>query len=118
MLFAILYSCLISVLFFVPSPQLPEIEVSGTDKIVHGLIYFVLINLWMFYFYTKNGFSLKLKCILVLIILLLLYGIIVEILQHLLTVSRQADIYDIAANLIGSLLGIFFFQNIKKYLNT
>jgi len=46
----------------------------------------------------------------------LLYGIIIEILQGLLTISRSADIFDVAANLIGSLIGIYFFKSIKNKL--
>lgn len=115
---AILYSCVISILFFVPSPKLPKIEISGTDKIIHSLIHFILINLWLFYLYFKNGFKVKARWILILIVSMLLYGIIIEILQDLFTVSRKADILDVAANFTGSLLGIYFFKNIKKFLNT
>ena len=118
LILAVLYSCVISVLFFLSNPTLPKIEFSGIDKIVHSLIHFILINLWLLFIYFKNGFLLKTRWILILLLSVLLYGIVIEILQDQFTVSRKADIFDVAANFTGSLLGIFFFKNIKKYLNT
>lgn len=114
---AVLYSCIISVLFFIPNPDLPEIHFSAADKIVHCLIYFILINIWLLYFFKKKDFRFNSKWILVLWFSILLYGIIIEILQDLLTVSRSADIFDVAANFIGSLLGIIFFRSIKHKFN-
>ncbi len=114
---AVLYSCIISVLFFIPSPDLPKIEFSAADKIVHCLIYFILINLWLLYFFRKKNFQIDFKLMLVLLLSVLLYGIIVEILQGLFTDSRSADIFDVAANFTGSLLGIFFFKSIMHKFN-
>lgn len=114
---AVLYSCVISVLFFIPSPELPEIQVSSVDKIVHVLIYFMLINIWLLYVFKKKNFHLESKWILLLLLSVLFYGIIIEILQGLFTISRSADIFDVAANFIGSLLGIFFFKSIKNKFN-
>lgn len=118
LLIAILYSCLISVLFFIPSQDLPKVQISALDKIAHVLIYFILINLWMLYLYIKNDFQFNDKWILILLFSVLLYGIIIEILQGLLTISRSADILDVAANLIGSLIGIYFFKSIKNKFKT
>lgn len=107
---AILYSIFISVLFFIPSTGFPTVKVQGLDKMVHGGIHFVLIFLWMLYFYVKNDFQFSTKWVLLLFLSLMVFGIIVEILQYLLTDSRGADILDIAANVTGSLLGILFFK--------
>lgn len=105
---AILYSCFISVLFLLPGQDLPKISLTGLDKIVHSLIYFMLVNLWLCYFYIKMDFQISNKLVLILLLSALFYGIIVEILQGTVTGTRSADILDVAANLIGSLLGIFF----------
>ena len=114
---ALFYSFIISILFFLPTTGLPKVNFAAADKIVHGFIYFVLINLWMAYFYAKNNFHFDGKSIAILFFSILLYGIVIEILQGLFTVSREADIFDLIANTIGSLLGIFFFKNIKHYFN-
>ncbi len=72
----------------------------------------------MLYFYVRNNFQFTYKLVLMLLLTILAYGIIVEILQGLLTVSRSADIFDVLANLTGSLFGIFFFNSIKKKLKS
>lgn len=117
LLLAIFYTCAITVLFFIPGPDLPKINFSAADKILHCLIYFILINFWLSYFYINKDFRFDANLILILLLSILLYGIIIEILQGLFTVSRSADIFDVAANLIGSLLGIFFFKSIKHKFN-
>lgn len=115
---AIIYSILVSILFFLPSSDLPKvkIKIEGLDKIVHFGIHCILIILWMFYFYVKNGFKFSMKWVLPLFLSLFLFGIIVEIIQGEFTDSRGADIFDVAANLVGSLLGIVFFRIIIKNL--
>lgn len=111
------YSIAISVLFFMPTGELPEVSFSAADKLVHGLIYFILINLWAAFFYLKKNLHFNINWVSILFFSILLYGIIIEILQGLFTASRIADIFDVLANLIGSLLGILFFKSIKKYIN-
>ncbi len=111
------YSIAISVLFFMPTGELPKVDFSAADKLVHGLIYFILINLWAAFFYLKKNLHFNINWASILFFSILLYGIIIEILQGLFTASRIADIFDVLANLIGSLLGILFFKSIKKYIN-
>jgi VanZ family protein len=47
-----------------------------------------------------------------------LFGIAVEIGQHFLTTTRQADVWDVVANTIGSIAGILvsipLFESRKK----
>ncbi|SRX53016.1 hypothetical protein AEQU1_00814 [Aequorivita sp. CIP111184] len=71
----------------------------------------------MLYFYRKLNFRFDTKLMLILLLSLLFYGIVIEILQGLFTDSRSADIFDIAANFTGSLLGILFFKTIKHKFN-
>ncbi len=113
---ALLYSITITGLFFVSGKDLPKTQISDADKILHLVIYFILVNLWLLYLYVKNSYQFKAKWILILLLAVLVYGIVIEIFQELLTDSRSADILDVAANLIGALLGIFFFKNVKHKL--
>jgi VanZ family protein len=115
---ALLYSFTITILFFLPTSGMPKINFSYADKIVHALIYFILTVLWISWFYVKNYFRIEGKLIAILFFSALLYGIIIEIFQGLFTVSRSADFFDLIANTIGSLFGIFFFKTIKYYFNT
>ncbi|WP_290253450.1 VanZ family protein [Aequorivita aurantiaca] len=84
------------------------------DKVAHSLIYFILVNLWMLYLFIKNNFIFSNRWIWIVLLSVLLYGIIIEIFQQLLTTSRSADIMDVAANLVGSVIGIYFFRSIKN----
>lgn len=118
LLLALIYSCAITILFFVPGRDLPQPQFSEADKLVHILLYFVLVNLWMVYLYVRNDYQFKKSWMPILLLSILLYGIIVEIFQGLFTISRSADIMDVAANLLGTLLGIFFFKSIKHKLKT
>lgn len=115
---AITYSIVISILFFIPGTDLPKVKIKiyGLDKIIHAVIHFILINVWMLYFYVKKDFQFKANWVFQLFLLLLLFGIIVEILQGQPMVSRGSDILDVAANLVGSLLGILFFKIVKNNL--
>ena len=112
---ALFYSCALSVVFFLPPSELPKVTFSSADKVVHGLVYFILVTLWMAYLYQRNNFQMNTQWIAILFFSILLYGIIIEISQALFTVSRRADIFDLVANVIGSLLGILFFKRIKNY---
>lgn len=115
---AITYSIAIVFLFFIPSSDIPKvkIKIEGLDKIVHCTIHFFLITVWMLYFYVKNNFQFRTKWLIPVFLSVLLFGIIVEIIQGVFTNSRGADIFDVAANLVGSLLGILFFKMIKNNL--
>ncbi|MCG2417747.1 VanZ family protein [Aequorivita sp. F47161] len=122
LLVALFYSSAITCLFFLSSQDLPKTQISEADKLIHVSIYFILINLWLLYFYVRNNLKIENKLILIILFSVLFYGIIIEIFQELFTDSRSADILDVAANLLGALLGIFFFKNIKhklkpKYFN-
>ncbi len=112
---AVIYSLGITVLFFLPTADLPTIQFSAADKLVHISVYFILINLWQFYIYKRNNHSLGMRWVGILLLSTLFYGIIIEIFQHLFTASREADILDVLANLIGSILGILFFKKARQY---
>lgn len=114
---AIVYSCVITVLFFIPGSDLPEVSFSAADKLMHTAIYVLLIGIWQLYFFVRNGYRFKLRWAIVILLACLFYGIIIEILQGSFTVSRSADIYDVLANLIGLILGIFIFKKVKHIFN-
>ncbi|MEO9571074.1 MAG: VanZ family protein [Polaribacter sp.] len=90
--------------------QVPKTQLSFTssDKVYHLFAYFTLTICWLFSFYKKT--SLKYKIVITCII----YGIIIEILQHTLTKYRTGDIYDVLANTIGIILGLIVFNLILK----
>ncbi len=112
---ALSYSGVVTVLFLLPSSDLPKVALPvGADKLVHLLIYVLMVCLWQLYLFQKNGGALTKTDLWAIFLGSLLYGIIIEILQGLLTDSRSPDIWDVVANLIGTLIGIFTFKKMKR----
>jgi VanZ family protein len=82
--------------------SVPKVNIPGNDKLVHFIFYFVLVVLWSLV-KKKNYFDLKYN--LLIVIFAVMYGIIIEVLQSVMTNNREADIYDAIANLLGALVG-------------
>ncbi|CAL2103966.1 VanZ family protein [Tenacibaculum sp. 190130A14a] len=79
------------------------ISFSGIDKIEHGIAYFMLTFFWLISFRKKAVNYIVVFCCFV-------YGIIIEVLQSVLTNYRIAEYYDILANSIGILIAFIFFR--------
>ena len=80
------------------------------DKFLHTSAYFMLTLSWLFAY--KKSLKLKKKGILILITVFI-YGIIIEVLQGVLTTYRQADYFDMLANLTGIIIAWLFFSLIS-----
>nr|WP_262910958.1 VanZ family protein [Flaviramulus multivorans] len=83
--------------------NLPDVGVSFGDKIFHFLAYFVLTFLWFNTFINTYKFKNR-RAIIFSIVISVVFGIIIEVLQETITVSRALDIYDVLANTIGVLI--------------
>lgn len=79
---------------------MPSIGISGIDKYVHGTLHFVFTLLW--FLYRKNESTNPKQLVLNVIGMSLVYGILIEVAQEFLTVSRKADMLDVAANASGA----------------
>jgi len=112
---AILYSGLVTYFFLMPTSGLPKVGISGFDKVAHVLLFFLLTFLWLLFFELRNK---KMRWFFVLgfTLVLLVYGILIEVVQELFTPSRTADAYDVFADMIGVGCGIAFFKTIKSKL--
>ncbi|MBT8384103.1 MAG: VanZ family protein [Bacteroidia bacterium] len=82
---------------------MPRIKLDNSDKIGHSLAYFMLSFSW--FFALKKRFN-----NILIIALLISYGIIIEVLQEVLTAYRQGDLTDVLANSIGVILAYLFYQ--------
>lgn len=89
--------------------QMPNLGSSFDDKVYHTLAYFLFTLL------TFNILRTKIKTHIVLYsaTISVIYGIIIEVLQSVLTEYRVSDFYDVIANCIGVGLAILVI-NIKK----
>lgn len=93
-------------------------DVPYTDKAVHFFFYFVASVLCFLYYLHPRSFNRKssVKGIITLIIVLVLYGILIEVLQYKFIPNRSGEVLDVAANTTGVILGIgfvkiFFYRN-------
>lgn len=112
---AIIYSGLITILFLMPSSDLPRVNLhGGADKAAHFLIHFIFVFLWQLYFFRRYNNRFLWRNAFYVLIGSLVYGIIIEILQGQLTDSRTSDYYDVLANLGGAVIAVFVFQKLKN----
>jgi VanZ family protein len=86
---------------------------SQSDKLLHALAYFVFTVLWFLSFKFTFSWNRK-KSVVSTFILAVSFGILIEILQEQLTNYRQADVLDVLANIIGTVLAIITLKLIFK----
>ena len=83
--------------------QSPVKEFGLSDKILHAGAYFGMVLLWLFYAIFRFSTERLKKILLIICVLSILFGIFIEVLQHVLTDYRELDFYDIIANSIGAI---------------
>ena len=100
--------------------SLPKIGISGADKYVHVALYFVFTTLWSWHLNTRN--PIVFFSLIKVLIASIIYGSLIEMAQGVFTTTRKADVLDVLANTLGSILAIvvilldfkFLSKNIKN----
>jgi len=115
-LLAIVATIIIAILSLTAIPKIDlGFKFKSNDKYLHALAYFTLSLVWYFALYEK----LKIKSHKIYVILMLItYGIILEVLQGGLTKYRTADIFDVLANTFGIVIATLLFGKIMKWYRT
>ncbi len=108
LILAVGYTIWLTTLSLIPLNNVPLPDVKFGDKVVHFLLYFFLIIVWLFA--SSKVRSLHYKFI----IFVILWGIVIEFLQEYLVYSRSGDVYDALANSVGAILGYFIFRLVIK----
>ena len=88
-----------------------------SDKLMHVFMYFLLTLSLVYGMVKKTGIFNYWKVYLVVIAIPIGYGVVMEILQFVLTSDRQAEIADFVANLTGTglaFIGAFFYYSFHK----
>jgi len=112
--FLILFIFFITILSLKESISFASNFVSYIDKIFHVSAYIVLTYLCSRYLIlSKPSLSLT-KTLVIVAIFLTIYGIVIEVLQTVLTENRVGEFEDVLANILGIALGSFIF----RYLNS
>ncbi len=109
---AVLWTMTIIVLCLESTADLPKIKISGFDKFAHAIIHFVFTFLWFMSFVNlKIKFK---KSVLFAFLFSVFFGIMIEVLQQILTTTRQADILDILSNITGGFLAVCLVYYLDK----
>lgn len=107
---AFLWAIFIFVLSVIQVPQPKrDLVIPHLDKIVHFVLYFILMILAL-----KGNTNANLKLGL-LTFSVIIYGVFIELVQHYFVINRFFDFWDIAANTAGTLLGLILGRQVLKY---
>jgi VanZ family protein len=103
----------------VDSSEIPKVNISieNLDKLVHIFFHFVLTTLLYLFFKKLFNSDNKIKPVVISIIISLFFGIIIEILQESLTITRHADLFDVLANLFGAVLSVLTIIVLNKFVD-
>ncbi len=108
------------ILFTLPGSDLPKVSwMDGlhVDKLVHVFLFAVLV--WLFFraiVGVKGKMTAGRTWILVLTLLAagIIYGLSIEFVQRDFIPNRSFDLWDVAADAVGSLIGLYL--SLRKYL--
>jgi len=85
-----------------------------SDKLVHLLAYLFFTIIWFLGFYLRNKKQIYSRSLIKSVVLGVFYGILIEVIQGVATVSRSADFKDFIANCIGILTGVILIISMKS----
>ncbi len=111
--FAVIWTVLITILSLITVEGMKsDIALAHKDKIVHFVFYFIFVLFW--FSVKKTGSNLK-KISRTVFLWAVGYGMLMELLQNLLTDNRTADVLDVLANTLGALVALLLIN--YKFLN-
>ncbi|TSE08205.1 MULTISPECIES: VanZ family protein [Aquimarina] len=94
-----------------------DVKVEGSDKIAHFIAYFGFTSIWFFFLFFSEKLNKTFKRSLIIAsILCVLFGMLMEVLQALLTSYRSSEWYDVMANTSGTIFVVFIFIVFKNKL--
>ena len=111
---AIFFTISITIGSLVKSDFIVVKSISVSDKTYHLIAYFLLMLSWLYVFCKKETFQKNVKYV---ILGCIIFGIIIEILQGIITSYRTASYLDIVANTIGVLLAVLIFHVFEKKIS-
>jgi VanZ family protein len=101
------WTIFIFILMAIPGKMLPnetKIFIPNLDKLVHATLFGGFVYIWSSYYAAKQDKNLK-KRFIIFLIIASLYGVATELMQKYCIPNRDYDIYDIAADTAGAIIG-------------
>ena len=119
LLWAILCSGIITYFCLTDSSNIPAVSFPSIDKIVHFCFHFGFTISWILFFKKelKGKTTDDSKAYLISFIFSVFFGITIEILQGVFTVTRASDVTDVLANALGAVVGVFTAIAFKKQID-
>ena len=111
LLVAIIYTIWLTIVSLISLKSIPNLGFSFDDKIYHLLAYLVLAFLWITYFKHRKAKYLTL----IVFSSTILFGVVLELIQHQLNPNRTYDTYDLIANCLGVILGTLIALKINVF---
>jgi hypothetical protein len=109
------WSGIMAVLLFIPGSGYPSVSVSGTDLVIHA----VLFGIWSFL--TAQGFYkqaywpvLRFYRGFAVLVIGVLWAVALEAVQGFLLWERSAGLEDYVADIVGVLLGMVIFERLVR----
>lgn len=96
----LLYAFILTYLSLVAISDVPSLGFDFDDKIYHSFAYFVFTLVLFNYFNALQ----KRNALIISAMSAIVYGIIIELLQYVLTTWRTFDVYDAIANTLGAII--------------
>lgn len=83
------------------------IHIPHMDKAVHFFFYFVaaILGLLLIRERTKGRLNLS-RAIIITTLIVIIYGIVIEVIQNTFTRDRSGELYDVLANSLGTFFGV------------
>lgn len=103
---AVLYTIGIGVLSLISFNEFQQVRIANIDKLVHAGFHFIFTLIWYWYFVKSAVLKSRLQIRVRVVLMSVLYGVLIEALQHLLTTTRQADYLDLVANVVGACIAL------------
>jgi len=106
---SLIWAVVILILCAIPGNSLPRgrwFHIPNLDKIVHAALYFPLAFFLIAEFDLSKNNILRLTGPLLTMVIVALYGGLIEILQEKFFVNRSSDIVDFFSDVIGGLAGL------------
>jgi VanZ family protein len=110
----VLWLVFVTTLSLVSLNSFSKVQIKGGDKYVHFIFYFVLTGLLILNLMSKFNFR---KAVFISAISAVIYGIIIEVLQGVVTTYREPEILDILFNSLGCIFAAFLMIKNHERLN-
>jgi len=103
---SLVYLTIIAFLSLLPPKDFPDIPLfPGADKVVHTCMYLglTLLACWSMHAEVKRVWYY------LIILFSISWGVVMEIFQYIMHMGRSFDLYDIAGNSLGTLIGVLIY---------